>query len=52
MLTLFDILFLERIFLLLTSDPFNLVAYLAILGGSLKKIAKKMTISVPVNRNT
>ncbi len=26
--------------------------YFAILGGSLKKMAKKITISVPVNKNT
>lgn len=26
--------------------------YLAILGGSLKKIAKKITIRVPTNKNT
>jgi len=27
-------------------------AYLAILGGSLKKMAKKITINVPVNKKT
>jgi hypothetical protein len=31
---------------------FTMINYLAILGGSLKNTAKKITISVPVNKNT